>query len=190
MKTPIRAICALFVALANPLAAAPVTYALEPANSTVTFETDFGKDRITGQIPITAADLTLDFDSVANCNVAVMLDASGAQASFPFAAQAMKGPKVLDTAAHPLISFKSTSVKAAGKGAKVTGIVTIRGIQQPMVLDAQIYRQKGTAAGDLSHLSIRLVGAVKRSDFGANGWADMVGDEVRLDILARIARVN
>ena len=72
----------------------------------------------------------------------------------------------------------------------MTGLVTIRGVQQPMVLDAQIYRQKGTAAGDLSHLSIRLVGAVKRSDFGADGWADMVGDEVRLDILARIARVN
>jgi polyisoprenoid-binding protein YceI len=35
---------------------------------------------------------------------------------------------------------------------------------------------------------VRLVGKVKRSAFGATGWSDMVGDEVRLDILARIAR--
>lgn len=86
MKTLLRAIFALFIALASPLAAGHVTYALEPANSTVRFETDFGKDRITGQIPITTADLTLDFDRVANCRVAVTLNASGAQASFPFAA--------------------------------------------------------------------------------------------------------
>ena len=190
MKTPVRTIGALFAVLASPLAAGTVTYALEPPNSTVRFETDFGKDRITGQIPITIADLALDFDRVADCNVAVMPGASGAQASFPFAAQAMKGPKVLDTATHPQIIFESTSVKSVGQGAIVSGWVTIRGVKQPMVLDAQLYRQKGTAEGDRSHLSIHLTGAVLRSKFGATGWSDMVGDEVRLDILARIARVN
>ena len=178
------------IALSGPLAAAPADYVLQPASSTVAFETDFGKDRISGRMPITQADLTLDFQSLANCKVAVTLDASGAEASFPFAAQAMKGPKVLDTGNHPHISFISTSVKSAGDGAKVSGWLTIRGVRQPVVLDAHIYRQKGTAAGDLSHLSIRLTGVVLRSTYGATGWADMVGDEVRLDILARIARVD
>lgn len=172
------------------IAAAPVDYALQPEASTVGFETDFGKDKITGQMPIVAADLTLDFDVIENCKVAVTLDASNAKASFPFAAQAMKGPKVLDTDAHPKITFESSNVKAAGSGAKISGMVTVRGIRGPMILDAQIFRQKGTVAGDLSHLTIRLTGTVKRSDFGANGWSDMVGDDVRLDILARIAQVN
>lgn len=190
MKTLIALFPALWLLLCLPLAAAPAQYVLEPAASTVGFETDFGKDQITGKMPITAADLTLDFDQIANCKVSVTLDASGAQASFPFAAQAMKGPKVLDTGDHPQIIFESTSVQVAGKGARVLGLVTIRGVSKPMVLDAQIYRQKGTAEGDLSHLSIRLTGAVQRSQFGATGWADMVGDEVRLNILARIARVN
>ena len=190
MKTLIALFPALWLLLCLPLAAAPAQYVLEPAASTVGFETDFGKDHITGKMPITAADLTLDFDQVANCKVSVTLDASGAQASFPFAAQAMKGPKVLDTDAHPQIVFASTRVIAVGSGAKIEGFVTIRGISKPMVLDAQIYRQKGTVAGDFSHLSIHLTGAVQRSQFGANGWADMVGDEVRLDILARIARVK
>lgn len=190
MKTPIRFLIAVLGLLASPVAAAPANYALEPDNSTVGFETDFGKDRITGQMPILTADLTLDFDSVTSCTVAVTLDASGAQASFPFAAQAVKGPKVLDTDVHPTITFQSTSVKSLSNGAQVSGWVTIRGVKQRLVLDAQIYRQKGTKEGDLSHLSIRLTGAVKRSDFAATGWADMVGDEVRLDILARVARVN
>ena len=190
MKNLLKYLPFLWLLLANPLAAAPANYVLQPAASTVGFETDFGKDRITGQMPITQADLTLDFDRVANCKVAVTLDASSAQASFPFAAQAMRRPKRLDTGNHPEISFQSTSTKAAGKGAQVTGTVTIRGVSQPMILNAEIYRQKGAAAGDLSHLTVRLTGAVLRSNFGATGWADMVGDEVRLDILARIARVD
>jgi polyisoprenoid-binding protein YceI len=70
----------------------------------------------------------------------------------------------------------------------VEGNVTIRGVTQPMTLAAQIWRQKDSEPGDLSHLTVRLVGTVKRSAFGATGWSDMVGDEVRLDILARIAR--
>jgi polyisoprenoid-binding protein YceI len=175
-------------ALVGPAGAAAVHYTLDAARSNVRFETDFGADRITGDMPVSAADLTLDFANVANSKVAVRLDVSNASASFPFAAQALKGPKVLDAGSHPQITFQSTSVKRSGDGAKVTGNITIRGVTRPMVLDATIYRQKGTDAGDLSHLTIRLVGSVRRSDFGATGWADMVSDEVRLDILARVDR--
>jgi polyisoprenoid-binding protein YceI len=102
----------------------------------------------------------------------------------------MKGPKVLDTAEFPEISFVSTGVQAQAQGATVSGNITIRGVTQPASFHAEIYRQQGTAEGDLSHLTIRLTGAVLRSSFGAVGWHDMVGDEVRLDILARIERAN
>jgi len=177
------------LALAAAALAAPVSYALDTSASVVGFETDFGPDRITGQMPVIRADLSLDFARAANSTVAVTLDAARAQASFPFAAQAMRGPKVLDTANHPQIAFQSTAVKAADDGAWVDGQVTIRGETRPMVLHATIWRKQGSQTDDLSHLVIRLTGAVNRSDFGATGWSDMVGDEVRLDILARIAQV-
>ncbi|MEO6301392.1 MAG: YceI family protein [Paracoccaceae bacterium] len=170
--------------------AAPTAYAIQPDASAVGFETDFGPDKITGRMPVTRADLSLDFQHVAASTVAVTLDVAGAQASFPFAAQAMKGPKVLDSGDFPTITFQSTAVKAEGDGAAVQGNITIRGITKPAVLHAVIYRQTGTVAGDLSHLTIRLTGAVNRSEFGAVGWADAVGDQVRLDIVARIQRVQ
>ncbi len=170
--------------------AAPATYVLEPENSSVGFETDFGTDKITGRMPVSRADLTLDFDKVAASKIAVTLNVSGADASFPFAAQALKGPKVLDAAEFPTMTFTSTSVKAKGAGAVVKGVLTIRGIAKPVTMQAEIFRQKGYVEGDLSHLTIRMRGAVNRSEFGADGWSDMVGDQVRLDILARIARVE
>lgn len=180
----------MMLALAPPAAAAPRTYVLEPEESSVGFETDFGPDRITGTFAVTRADLTVDFDKVANTKIAVTLNTTKATASFPFAAQAMRGPKVLDSATWPEITFVSSAVHRAGDGATVDGALTIRGVTRPVTLNAAIYRQQGSADGDLSQLTVRLTGTINRSDYGAVGWNDMVGDQVRLDILARIRQAD
>jgi polyisoprenoid-binding protein YceI len=183
-----RALATLcLIALPLTAQARPVAYILQTAASSVAFETDFGRERITGTFPLARADLTLDFENVANCTIDVTLDVTHAKASFPFAAQALRGPTVLDAGAHPEMHFVSTRIKAHGDGADVSGNITIRGVTRPVTLRAVIYQQKGSAAGDRSHLSVRLTGRVRRSEFGATGWADLVGDEVRIRIDARIA---
>lgn len=184
-----RRLAILALALLMPLGtarAATTDYAMDSANSTVAFETDFGPDKITGAIPLQKADLRLDFANVANCTIDVALDVTGATASFPFAAQALKGPKVLAARQHPRMTFTSTSVEGAGDTAKVTGNLTIRGVTKEVTLTAQLFRPAGSTATDLDHLTVRLSGRVNRSDFGATGWADMVGDEVRILITAKI----
>jgi polyisoprenoid-binding protein YceI len=185
-----RVLAIVLALAAAPAAADPAHYMLDTTASVVGFKTKFAGGPITGQMPVSKADLMLDFDSVANSQISVTLDASRAQASFPFAAQAMKGSDVLDTARYPDILFVSRTVKRNGDGATVDGDLTIRGVTHPVRLAAQLYRQQGYAEGDLSHLTIRLTGSVSRSDFGATGWADMVADTVALDILARIARTE
>ncbi|WP_164517327.1 YceI family protein [Tabrizicola piscis] len=182
----LRLIALVAVLTAAPALAASTDYSLDPTASTVAFETDFGPDIITGSIPLLVADLSLDFDQVRNCTVDVTLDVSGARASFPFAAQALKGPKVLDAGAYPQMTFESTSVAPAGTAADVTGNLTIRGVTRQVTLRAEISRPNGSDPGDFSRLTVRLTGRVNRSDFGATGWADMVGDEVRILITARI----
>lgn len=177
-------------ALASSLQAAPRVYALQAEGSVVSFVTDFGADRITGTFPVLKADLVLDFENLKNSKIAVTLDTANASASFPFAAQALRGPKVLDAEAFPTITFQSTAVVRTSDGAKVDGILTIRGTPKPVTLDATLFRQQGQAEGDLSLLSVHLKGTIMRSEFGAAGWIDMVGDEVRLDIRARVAEQN
>jgi polyisoprenoid-binding protein YceI len=187
---PALAALVLQLCLASPLVAGPVAYLLDPAASTVAFETDFGPDLITGALPLDSADLRLDFDNVANSTIDVVLDVTGATASFPFAAQALKGPKVLDAATYPQMTFQSTSVARAGEAADVRGNLTIRGVTHPVTLRAEVFRPQGQAADDLSRLTVRLTGQVNRSDFGATGWSDMVGDEVRIIITARIDAIG
>lgn len=184
-----HAICAagaMALCLASSAQAAPVAYLLQAETSSVGFETDFGREHVTGTFPLARADLTLDFDDVSKCHIDVTLDVRHVKASFPFAAQALRGKEVLDAANHPEMHFVSTAVRAHGDSADVTGRITIRGVTRPVTLRATIFRQTGQPAGDRSRLTVRLTGKVRRSEFGATGWADLVGDEVRIVIDARI----
>ena len=111
-------------------------------------------------------------------------------AGFPFATQAMLGPKVLDVAHYPTITFTSRSLSIGSTSARISGDLTIRGVTRPVSLGAQVFRQRGTEAGDRSKLSVHVTGRVRRSEFGATGWSDMVGDEINLNILVRIDRAE
>ncbi len=170
--------------------AAALTYVLDTEGSAVGFETDFGQTPIRGRMPVVSADLSLDFDRAAASHVKVILSADAARASFPFATEAMKGASVLDTRRYPQIRFESTKVTPTDTGATLTGLITIRGVTREVTLDARLYRPEGSAPGHRENLSILLTGKVSRAAFGATGFADMVGDEVRLKILARIRRAG
>lgn len=67
--------------------------------------------------------------------------------------------------------------------------MTIRGVTRPIVLAAQVFRQRDTQEGDRSRLSVLLTGTVDRRDFGADGFAQFVGPEIRIEILTRLDRI-
>jgi polyisoprenoid-binding protein YceI len=180
----------LWIIALGPQAEAAQHYLLEGSGSRVGFSTDFGPSRITGSFPVAAADLRLDFGDLSKSSVSVTLDVGSSAASFPFASQAMKGPKVLDSRHYPRIEFRSTRVSGSTRGAIIDGKLTIRGVTRPVSLKAALARAAGTDPSDLEHLVIRLTGSISRSAFGASGWPEAVGDVVRLEIVARIARVD
>lgn len=183
--TPAAAVVACLAAL--PAFAQPIEYQILPGQSRVGFIWSMGPDRISGEMPVAGAEIVIDFERVANSSVEVVIDVSRARAGFPFADQAMKGPKVLWSDRFPSITFRSTNVRSVGDGrAVIEGDLTIRGVTRRVALDAALFRPPGTAPTDLDNLTIQLGTSVSRSAFGADGWADMVGDAVRLDITAGI----
>ena len=186
-----RALLILIMALwAINCAAEPVGYVLDSSKSTVGFTYQFNGNPTKGTMPITSADLTIDFAALEKSTVQVVLNVRKARAGFIFATEALRGKSVLDVGNHPQIRFVSTQVSRSGNGAKITGMVTIRGVTKPLTLMAGFYRLKGSDPADLSHLSILLTGSVSRSAFGATGYPDMVGEQIDLRILARIRQIN
>ncbi|OSP54315.1 YceI family protein [Pseudoruegeria sp. SK021] len=186
--TILATIAALFAGASA--GAKPRAYLLDAEKSKVQFGYSMMGQTNTGTIPIDTAKLTLDLQNISNSTATVSLNADGTQAGVIFATNALKSASVFDTATYPTIVFHSTRFTPHGTGATVAGTLTLRGVTQPLVLDAQIYRQTGTDTGDLSRLSVLLTGTLNRSAFGATGYAESVADAVSLRILVRLTRAD
>ena len=183
-----RTLLALFATLPLAARAAPVPYRLQADRSTVGFTYYFGDQPSTGTMPVAEADLSLDFGTVSRSAVAVSLDVSRARTGFGLATEALKSRSVLDAGRHPRIGFVARRITGGGTTARLEGDLNLRGQTRPLTLDATLYRQQGSAAGDLTDLSLILTGSLDRRDWGATGYADLVGPQVDLRILARITR--
>lgn len=173
--------------------AAPVQYTLQADRSEVGFVFALSGAQNRGSMPVRAANITIDFDAFSTSSVDVTVDVRGARTGLIFATEALKAASVLDAANHPTIRFQSTAVRpnnarALSAGGEIDGLLTIKGVTRPVTLQAALFRQQGTAEGDLSQLSFRISGQVSRSAFGATGYSDIVADTISLDIAARVIR--
>ncbi len=182
------------LALMLPLTAlaAPVAYALEATKSQVGFVFTLNNTPAKGSMPIKASNILIDLDALQRSSVDVTVDVRRARTGLFFATEALKGASVLNAKQFGTIRFVSTGIRlsASGQlsgGAKIDGNLTIRGVTKPVTLDANLFRQRGTEAGDLSRLSFRITGTVSRSAFGATGFSDLVDDAIKLDIVARVS---
>ncbi len=170
-------------------------YVLVPSGTSVKFTFVLSGVVQSGTMPIRSADIRIDIPNLANSRVDVLMDVSKARTKLPFARGPMLGQNVLDADTYPTIRFQSTKVQLGeggriSRGAQIIGDLTLRGITHPIALQADLFRQRGSAANSLDELSIRLKGALDRNVFGASGYSDLVADEVGLDIQAEIKRAG
>ena len=95
----------------------------------------------------------------------------------------LASPDFFDAEKYPKLTFKSTSIKPAGKNKyKLTGNLNLHGITKPITLDVW-YR--GTVENPMSKqptTGFQVSGTIKRSDFnlGAGFPAPMLSDEVKI----------
>jgi len=94
----------------------------------------------------------------------------------------LKSADFFDVEKFPELSFKSTSIKKAGKGYKLNGNLTLHGITKPVMMNL-IY--KGKTINPMSKketVAFQISGSVKRSDFeiGAKFPDAMVSEIVRI----------
>lgn len=95
----------------------------------------------------------------------------------------LKTTDFFDVEHYPTLTFKSTSIKSAGKNKyKLNGNLTMHGVTKPVVLDL-LYR--GSTENPMSKketTGFQVTGVIKRTDFGIGTKfpAPMLSDEVRI----------
>jgi polyisoprenoid-binding protein YceI len=148
-----------------------------------------------GEMPVDRADFQIDPSNLAASSTDVTLRADQVRAGFFLVTSILKSASMLDTDRFPTIRFVSTAVRPApsgrlSEGAKLTGELTIRDVTQAVNFDARFMRREGSAADDLSRLTVRLGGRISRSSFGASGYRNLVGDEVELNVTMAMRAVD
>jgi polyisoprenoid-binding protein YceI len=94
----------------------------------------------------------------------------------------------------PTMTFRSTRIERDGDGAKIDGILTIRGVSRPVVLDATFLGIAPERRGD--RIGFEAKTAINRLDYGvawnraAEAGGVVLGDEVEITIQVEAVRAR
>jgi polyisoprenoid-binding protein YceI len=205
MRVSLRTWAAVAVVLCTPpLAAAPRTFVVDPAASSVRIHV--GKSgafsfaghhhevvapALSGQVTADPADLTASTVALTFEAAALKVLPEGEPAGdAPKVEEIMRGPKVLDAVRFPAVTFKSQRVSGrdAGSGAydlELTGEIALHGVTRPLTLPVHV-----AVSGDTLTASGKAV--LRHDQFGmepvsAAGGSVKVKNEIAVEyrIVAR-----
>ena len=165
-----------------PRSPAPATYGIDTVHSSALFRIQhFGAGFFHGRFDEISGTVAFDEANPAACSVDVTIKADSVDTKEPKRDTHLKGPDFFNAAEFPTLTFKSKSVKAAGKGEyEVTGDLTIHGVTKTLTVKVA---HTGTGKGQSGEVvGFETVFTIKRSDFGMKFMHPQLGDEVRVTL--------
>ena len=180
-----RPLLAAVLALASTAAfAAPLTYKIDANHTDVVASwSHFGFSNPIAHFGKVDGQITYDPANVGASKVEVTIPLDGLNSHVEAFDEHLRSEDFFDAAKFPTVTFKSTSVKAAGKGKlSVTGDLTIKGITKPVTLAVTINKVGVQPMAKREAAGFSATATVKRSDFGLGLYAPNVSDAVKLTI--------
>jgi polyisoprenoid-binding protein YceI len=184
MKRSPMLIAVALVLASTAAFAAPLTYKIDPNQTDVVASwSHFGFSNPIAHFGKVDGSITYDPANVGASKVEVTIPLSGLNSHVEAFDEHLRSADFFDAAKFPDITFKSTSVKAAGKGKlKVSGDLTIKGITKPVVLDVTINKIGMQPLAKRDAAGFSATATIKRTDFDVGKYAPNVSDEVTLSI--------
>jgi polyisoprenoid-binding protein YceI len=189
MALTIRGFVWLGLLLASASASAratPVPYVLDPRYAVIGFTTS-GLFNTQGYFQKFTGSLNLDFQMPENSTVDVALDDQSIILSWQPGVQMLESPAYFDSKVYPKILFHSISIKAGSTPGhyEMLGALTIRGITKPQKMTA-ILLSAAPGSQNAGTADFYVTGTLQRSAFGMTSDQGAVGDDVVLNIHARV----
>ncbi|UEG52287.1 YceI family protein [Mucilaginibacter daejeonensis] len=170
-------------------------WVMDPMHSEVQFKVKhLVISTVTGSFRKFEGTVTSENDDFQGADIQFSLDVDSIDTTQEARDQHLKGEDFFNSAAHPNISFKSTSfTKVSGDDYKLTGDLTVKGVTKPVTLDVEF----GGSATDFygnTKAGFEIAGKISRKEFGltwdgvTEAGSIVVGDEVKLIINAQFAK--
>ena len=174
---------ALIVLLASqPSARAADDYTIDVAHSGVSFKVShLGLSWIPGRFNDFSGSFTVDKEDPGKSSFSMTIKAESIDTGNAKRDQHLKSPDFFNVKQFPLLSFKSTSVKASKDGYEVTGDFTLHGQTQSITFTLTGGKTAEFPKGvQRTGFSTDLV--IKRSDFGMEKFKGAIGDEIKVSV--------
>lgn len=172
----------------NPPAAELSEWAIDAAHSRVGFSVPhMVVSEVDGHFKNFSGKVLLDERDPARSKLEFTAEVASIDTGLADRDKHLKTGDFFDAEKFPAIQFTSTSIKKSGKGYKITGDLTMRGVTKRITLDATLSSAVVNPWGKQVRAA-RVTGAIQRQDFGVawNKSLDkggvVVGDTVSLDI--------
>jgi polyisoprenoid-binding protein YceI len=175
---------AVAVTMAVSAAAQAGTWKIDPNHSAAQFSVrHLGVSTVRGAFMKVSGSASYDPADPSKNSVDVTIDANSVDTRVQMRDNDLRSPNFLDVQKYPTITFKSKQSKSAGAGKlEILGDLTIHGVTKEVTLDVD-----GPSAPIKDPWGNQRIGAsastkINRKDFGINGAASAVGDEITITI--------
>ena len=185
MNRKLFAALVLIATAALPLRAD--TFTIDPAHSEVTFQIRHLVSQVRGRFDEFSGTVQMDAKNLPASSVEFQIKATSIDTNVPDRDKHLRSADFFDVEKYPEITFKSKSIKPAGKDAyNVTGTLTMHGVSKEVTLPVT-YQGQATMRG-ATRAGFATATTLDRKDYGIvwnkaldNGGA-LLGDDVKVEI--------
>ncbi len=174
-------VAAASCALSGPARAGAAVYRVDPAATVAEYTIAYlGVLRQHGRFATTRGTLAIDLDTQTG-SVEFALDAGSVDTGIPLRDAFVRNDALLDAGRHPAITFVSTHLLFdAHRLVRIDGRLTLRGVTRDVSLAVTRFACGTTGAAQPHECVADAIGSLRRSDFGIDAYAPLIGDDVTL----------
>ena len=157
------------------------SYSVDPVHSSVSFGISHaGISNIHGRFNDFSGTFVIDKDDLSKSSFALDIKVESVDTNNAKRDEHLRAPDYFNAKQFPLLSFKSTKVKATDAGYEVTGDLTLHGVTKPVTLSLKgghkvVEFPKGTP-----RIGVTSSVTIKRSEFGMTTELGALGDDVHI----------
>lgn len=172
--------------LAAPLAMGQsTTWVPDKAHSEINFSVlHLSLDNVRGRFGNVGGNVIQTAGDIAKSTVNVTIDVSTVDTGVAFRDNDLKSANFFDVAQFPTATFVSTSIVKNGNGLTINGNLTLHGVTEPVVLEAEGPTGPVQGMEHKQHEGFSATTSISRAAFGIGSKYpnNVVGDEVKLTI--------
>jgi polyisoprenoid-binding protein YceI len=170
----------------------PVEWTIDPTHTHVGFTVPhMVVSEVDGTFREYSGKVFLDEKDLTKSTVELTIQVASIDTGVPDRDKHLRSGDFFEADKHPTITFKSTKVSKAGKGFKIAGDMTIRGVTKAVTLDATL-SEAVTSPWGKQVRGAKITGKLNRLDYGVS-WNKAldkggiaVGNEVTLEVKTEI----